>query len=311
MIPRTGRGLGGPADEAAGLKFLSYAREDERSQFACTFFDRAFMSVEGDRDLAVFLDASGWSTEKGITADRTSDPSVAATADGTVLTAWEERTFPGARPQTALLVKVRRALWVYGPSEMTHAGSVLEGGDVSVWLSATWMYVAFQGKTGGIYVYRSVLPAAVGSPFVWEPLGVLTDPAGVAGYIDIGYLPNLVGTTVDGVDYLAVVWERTDPPLTDNSGKLAALAFLRSDAAGFVIEGTPTTMNLGKAYGEFRFQLSPAASIGDADAWAELGYLPVDVMWMEVVAEKAGALLSHTVTLMHRRYQWGGPCVSS
>lgn len=294
----------------AGLKYLSYAKGDLDAYFACTYFDETDIVAPNDRDLAVFLDGSDWRTEKGAVSDRSSDPSVAVCLPGgvapyAVLSAWEERDNTGAFPITSPWVKLVRSGVSYGPSQMTQGGRALVGGDPSVWGSSTWLYVAFQGSSGGIYVFRSPYPVGVGTSFVWEPLGVF------GGYIDDGFLPNLVGTTVDGVDYLAVVWELTELEFTNNAGKLAALAFLRSDAAGFVIEGTPTTMNLGKVYGALRFQLSPAASIGDAYAWAELGYLPVDVMWVEVVAEEVSDPVErYTVTLMHRRYEWGGPCIT-
>jgi len=267
------------------------------------------------------------SAERSVGAERSSDPSVGTSPDGsTVVTAWEEltvdETVPGGAGRTvSLWVKLVKAGVTYGRWAMTYAGDVLQGGDVSVWVSSEWMYVAFQGKDGGIFVYRaSHALAAVGAAPTWEPLGTALSPKfPQAGYLDVGWLPNLVGVGVLGVDYLAVVWERTTDELKFNPGKVAALAFVRSDGAGFVVEGAVITMELsGEAYGtDRRFQMSPAVAIGDPSTLWLLGYLPVDVMWMEVTS--GGRLpvpgpkdyYDFTVVLTHRRYAWGGACITS
>ena len=310
------------SEPEAGLKYLTFDRGAGVSHFGCTFYDYGLPEAVTD-NLAVFLDGPTWSKERSAAADRSSDPSVATSPDGsTVMTAWEERVLDAdLRPTTSLWVKVVKSGVTYGPWQMTYGGVVLQGGDVSLWLSATWMYVAFQGKEGGIFVYRAAHDlAAVGLAPVWEPLGELMSP-GVppatpqAGYIDVGWLANLVGTSVLGVDHLAVVWELSSRELIYNPAKVVALAFLRSDGAGFAVEGSVVTMELsGEVYGtDFRFQMSPAVAMGDPSTLWLLGYLPVDVMWMEVTSSGRlpGDLYDFSVVLTHRRYAWGGTCITS
>ena len=79
-----------------------------------------------------------------------------------------------------------------------------------------------------------------------------------------------------------------------------------------VRSGSVVTMELaGEVYGTSRYQMSPAVAMGDPSTLWLLGYLPVDVMWMEVRANGDAPPFAFTVVLTHRRYQWGGACVTS
>jgi hypothetical protein len=266
--------------------------------------------------------------------DRTSDPSVATSPDGSITVyVWEEYPdtpyIPGVPPGQHLMFLVinRNALeaetgrpLVQGPFRVrresrlaVNTGVEVQGGDPSVAVTDQAIYVAHQGPGGGAYLLRTprsaLLQGLASGTVLWEP--VLASLGGLSedGYIGPGWFPNVSARTMsDGDDLVAVVWEHSEAlTFMDNETKHIELAFVHSEfsgSAGFWISGTRSLSNASVDASILRFQLAPGVVIGPDDIG--LGYVPVDVLWMDVNVDPT----AEVAYLKHRRYSFDGMCVT-
>ena len=292
--------------------------ETLESKYARGFVTRASASGVQARHFPVRL-----AYYDGVAGEQTevaSDPTVARSADGHwMVMVWEERKANAtgqAREKRLMYVvghEVAGSGWGYhGPYVMRSVGGVeVTGGDPSALVTSRGIYVTYQGITGGIFLVR-------------RPLGRDNDrwdrvrSRQGRGYLGFGWFPNISGHEGQRRDAVAVVYERApahdpdpkdkeDPTsFSDKRAHTIELVFVEGSDAALAVTGH---RNLGSAEHDAsldRYQMAAQVVVGPMSAGP--GYLPVDVMWMDVDVTALDPA-DHHFRLMHRRYRFGGPCV--
>lgn len=315
-----------PMGVEIGVRYPSVARAVASEEMALTYFvgstgREAWAAKWPGGVVAVPL--AYFDAATPYTTDVTSDPSVAASPDGEVVVwAWEEAAVveSGAPPGKRIMFQVRTpgsgarpVPQTWGPYPVfvdTASGpQAAVGQEPCVAVSERCIYLAHHKEgNGGVHVMRlnrgvvdGLRPESYDGTELWAPVAL--DKVPDAGWIGMGWLPNIAARTVGDEDLIAVVWEWSpDPSLTINENKHVELAFIHyvpGVADGFYVSGT-RSLQRSDVSEKRRWQLSPSVAIGPDDLG--LGYVPVDVLRYDVDEEA-------TITeLRHRRFQFDGDC---
>jgi hypothetical protein len=241
----------------------------------------------------------------------TSDPTVAVTSDGSLgVYVWEENSLSdGAkkiafRTQDLGIANTEKGL---RDPQLINNGEAT-GGDPSVCFTQRSVYVAYQSIGGAqVFLLRADLAdLALDAPeVVWTPVSTalsLPDDR-VGGELGRGWLPQVHARTIDGVDHVAVVWERTTGDFIDPTNRSVELAFATYTPGG-TFEVLSRRVWPAPDPKTHTYRIAAQVAVGPLGS---LGFVPVDVFWMRVTTDGDG-LLKHGL-LLHRTYEFDGPCV--
>lgn len=239
-----------------------------------------------------------------------SDPTVASSADGRLsVLVWEERASTAGKYLCYLIQRHgRTGVTSEGPFAVRVSGAFSEwaamGGDPSVCVLTSGIFVAYQGNEGGIYLIRLARhPSA--TPYTaadrWAP--VTPRDGNMNGLLGPGWLANVSGRTLStGEERLAVVWENNGgDEFTENAAKHVSLEFVHYTPKPGVLVPFFSSGRRELTLGLIGEQFQLAAAVAVSHEWDPLG-LTAEVMWMQMDGRSSASL-------MHATYLFDGDCV--
>jgi hypothetical protein len=271
-----------------------------------------------------------------------SDPATSPNGTTRVLV-WEQR---GDEPPKAGGAARARLMFRIDPGGVTAAGQfhvllageAVEGGDVCVRVLDQWVFLAFHGRAGNVYLLRLDHTLAYTEAPDWTPMGVpganveghvnydpriivyTTDGAEGApfyegAYVGAGWLANLDARTIHGHDVVVMTWEHSEESdLAKNNTKYVAVAAFAQPHMGMI----PSPITYA---GGFRFDvpiedetpafayfhLAPGIAIAPETECERLGQIRLDLTFFDVYREGEEPRALHQGALVHARLAW---CVS-
>ena len=235
-------------------------------------------------------------------------------------------------PEAGAMSSASMAQLGHGPSGPT------EGFLVGVRVLDQWVFLAFHGRAGNVFLLRLDHTLAYTEAPDWTPTGVpganveghvnydprimVYTPDGAEGapfyedaYVGPGWLPNLDARTINGHDVVVMAWEHSeDGDLTINDTKYVAVAAFAQPHMGVI----PSPITYAGGFGfdvpiedeapDFAyFHLAPGIAIAPETECERLGQIRLDLTFFDVYRDGEEPRALHQGALVHARLAWCVP----